>query len=171
VSSGIVLTRRQRSFLLNIAWGEHETHGGRNGILSLDDVNQVALDAGADALRRHDGRVEGGYSFLARAATWRIADAYRAAARTTPVSESSEDVLAARGGSPDPVGSRVVGRILVQELVAALPVKQRQVVFACYFVGLTQTQAAAYLGMNETAVASLRHRALERMRRNLEPAA
>jgi DNA-directed RNA polymerase specialized sigma24 family protein len=146
--------------VVGAALAEHRGHPG-NG-LSSADVVEVALDAAQDALLRHDGRERGRRTFLARAIKWRLGDVYRQAGRVQPVAVPPERIA-------HDFATGTIDRLLVRSLVAGLTERQKAVVFALYYVGLSVDEAAELLGLRSTAVASLRHRALERMRKSARP--
>jgi DNA-directed RNA polymerase specialized sigma24 family protein len=121
-------------------------------------VVEVALDAAQDALLRHDGREHGRRAYLTRAVKWRLADAYKHAGRVQPTSAPPERII-------HDFAAEAIDRLLARSLIGRLTDRQRSVVFALYYLGLNNDQAAAFLGLPRTAVASLRHRALQRMRK------
>jgi RNA polymerase sigma-70 factor (ECF subfamily) len=67
----------------------------------------------------------------------------------------------------DPSAS--IERLDVQEALRHLPESQREVIVLRYYVGLTTPQTAAVLGKKERAVYSMQARAIEALRRRLEP--
>jgi DNA-directed RNA polymerase specialized sigma24 family protein len=164
LSSGLrelcLLPEADRRFAVRVALAEHRGHPG--SALGSDAVVELAVDAAQDALLQHDGREHGRRAFLARAIKWRLADAYRRAGRVQPVAEPPDRV------AHDFV-AETIDRVLARSLIAGLTERQKAVVFALYFVGLDVDDTAERLGLRRTAVVSLRHRALERMRRQARP--
>src|SRR5262245_1622143 len=111
--------RAEQRFAIRLAAVEHRGHPGSN--LSLDEAIIVALDAAQDALLRHDGRESGKVSYLARAIKWRLADAYREAARfdrREPPPRIERDFVPA-----------LIDRLYAQAAIKRLTQKQRHVIF------------------------------------------
>jgi len=144
-----------RWFAVGVALAEHAAHPGT--ALSTVEAVEIALDAAQDALLRHDGRESGKFSYMSHAIKWKLRDVYkspRVRPAQLPPARVEHDFAPA-----------AIDRVAARSLVLLLTDKQRHVIFALYFAGLTVDQAAEWLDLPRTAVISLRHRALERMRK------
>jgi len=149
--------RAEQRFAIRLAIYEHRGHPGSN--LSLDEAVIVALDAAQDALLRHDGRESGKVSYLAHAIKWRLKDAYRNAGRfddREPPPRVQPDFV------PD-----LIDRLYARAVINKLTEKQKRVIFGLYYARLNIDQTAEWLDLAPTSVVSLRHRALESMRREV----
>lgn len=74
------------------------------------------------------------------------------------------------GAERTAAGRDVASEVAVREELARLPRRQRRVVVLRYYLDLSVDDTGEALGLSATAVASLTHRALTRMRGQLLPA-
>jgi RNA polymerase sigma-70 factor, ECF subfamily len=137
---------------------------GHRSSVSPDDVAQEVCMALLTALPTfaHDGR-----PFLAFAygiASHKIADAYRAAARsrTTPVADLPET----RSLDGDPEELAVLSSIgsTIADLLGELPPMQREILVLRVATGLSAEDTAVALGTTAGAVRVAQHRALTKLR-------
>ncbi|MGC2656069.1 MAG: sigma-70 family RNA polymerase sigma factor [Mycobacterium sp.] len=135
----------------------------RSGV-SADDVAQEVCLAVMTALPRY---CDQGRPFLAFAygiAAHKVADAHRAAARD--LSHPVDSIPEIRSGAPDPEQSAIEAESVrrMNELLAELPAKQREILILRVVVGLSSDETADALGTTPGAVRVAQHRALARLK-------
>jgi RNA polymerase sigma-70 factor (ECF subfamily) len=135
----------------------------RSGV-SADDVAQEVCLAVMTALPRYRDQGRPFLAFVYGIAAHKVADAHRAAARD--LSHSVESVPETRSPAPDPEQSLIevesVSRM--NELLADLPAKQREILILRVVVGLSAEETAAALATTPGAVRVAQHRALARLK-------
>jgi len=90
------------------------------------------------------------------------ASLYRIGSLDAPVRGGDEATLEAdRVGGEDDELVGAEDRLLVRELIARLPVRERRIVYLRYFEGLTQTEIADRVGISQMHVSRLLTRSLE----------
>ena len=76
-----------------------------------------------------------------------------------------------RGSTDEVVHESLSTTIVVRELVASLPPRQRAALVLRYYVGMSVAETAAAMGCAEGTVKALAHRAIGALRASLEPEA
>lgn len=132
------------------------------------DVDDVVADVFARAwrmIRKGSGPREDGRAWLVGIARNVIADYHRA----RPTGTGSIPQLA--GHTPGPEGRTLIEAELdeLELALAALPERYQQLIDLKFGAGLTNRQIAAITGLSETNVGTILHRALRRLRKELEP--
>jgi RNA polymerase sigma-B factor len=88
------------------------------------------------------------------------ASLYRAGSLDAAPSEYDENAGAGWVGADDEELTHVEDRALVRTMIAALPVRERRIVFLRFFEGLTQAEIADRVGVSQMHVSRLLHRSL-----------
>jgi RNA polymerase sigma-70 factor (ECF subfamily) len=137
--------------------------GQRSGV-SADDVAQEVCLAVMTALPRYRDQGRPFLAFVYGIAAHKVADAHRAAARD--LSHPVASVPESRSPAPDPEQSLIevesVSRM--NELLAELPHKQREILILRVVVGLSTEETADALATTPGAVRVAQHRALARLK-------
>jgi RNA polymerase sigma-70 factor, ECF subfamily len=135
----------------------------RSGV-SADDVAQEVCLAVMTALPRYRDQGRPFLAFVYGIAAHKVADAHRAAARD--LSHPVESVPERHSAVPDPEQSLIevesVSRM--NELLAELPAKQREILILRVVVGLSAEETADALATTPGAVRVAQHRALARLK-------
>jgi RNA polymerase sigma-70 factor (ECF subfamily) len=135
----------------------------RSGV-SADDVAQEVCLAVMTALPRYRDQGRPFLAFVYGIAAHKVADAHRAAARD--LSHPVASVPESRSSAPDPEQSLIevesVSRM--NELLAELPPKQREILILRVVVGLSTEETADALAATPGAVRVAQHRALARLK-------
>lgn len=95
------------------------------------------------------------------------ANVYRVGSLDVPASEREGAPAGDRVGTLDEDLSRVEDRALVREMIAALPVRERRIVYLRYFEGLTQSEIADRTGISQMHVSRLLSRSLQSLEAQL----
>ena len=95
------------------------------------------------------------------------ANVYRVGSLDVPASERDGAPAGDRVGALDEDLSRVEDRALVREMIAALPVRERRIVYLRYFEGLTQSEIADRTGISQMHVSRLLSRSLHSLEAQL----
>jgi RNA polymerase sigma-70 factor, ECF subfamily len=135
----------------------------RNGI-SADDVAQEVCLAAMMALPRYEDQGRPFLAFVYGIAAHKVADAHRAAARNR--SEPTDVVperLSTEAG-PEQLAMNADSATRMNELLALLPDKQREILTLRIVVGLSAEETAAAVGSSAGAVRVAQHRALARLK-------
>lgn len=135
----------------------------RNGI-SADDVAQEVCLAAMMALPRYEDQGRPFLAFVYGIAAHKVADAHRAAARNR--SEPTDVVperLSTEAG-PEQLAMNADSAARMNELLALLPDKQREILTLRIVVGLSAEETAVAVGSSAGAVRVAQHRALARLK-------
>jgi RNA polymerase sigma-B factor len=89
------------------------------------------------------------------------ASLYRVGSLDLPASDRDESTTGDRVGSVDDELSHVEDRAVVRDLIAALPDRERRIVYLRFFEGLTQAEIAERVGVSQMHVSRLLTRSLE----------
>jgi RNA polymerase sigma-70 factor (ECF subfamily) len=134
------------------------------GGVSADDVAQEVCLAVMTALPRYRDQGRPFLAFVYGIAAHKVADAHRAAARdlSHPVESIPESFSAA--ADPEQVAIEAESEARMNQLLAELPAKQREIVILRVVVGLSADETADALGSTSGAVRVAQHRALARLK-------
>lgn len=132
--------------------------------LSADDVAQEVCMAAIQALPRYQDQGRPFLAFVYGIASHKVADAHRAAARnrSDPTDVVPERWSADAGPEQLAIQSDVSDRM--QQLLAVLPEKQREILTLRIVVGLSAEETAEAVGSTPGAVRVAQHRALARLK-------
>ncbi|MFC4853629.1 RNA polymerase sigma factor ShbA [Actinophytocola glycyrrhizae] len=139
---------------------------GRSGSAysSADDVAQEICMAVLGAITRYGDEPESFLPFVYGIAAHKVADHYRRAGRdrSDPAADvpDSVDVSA----SPEQQIMAADLRDRLEELLATLPPRQREILVLRLIVGLSAQETATAVGLTPTAVRVTQHRALAKLR-------
>ncbi|MBP2337771.1 RNA polymerase sigma factor ShbA [Saccharothrix coeruleofusca] len=135
---------------------------------TADDVAQEVCLAVLKALPGYRDQGRPFLAFVYGIAAHKVADAHRAAARNR--AEPVEDVPDSPSVEAGPEALAVRGELSerMAQLLKVLPDKQREVLVLRVVVGLSAEEAAAAVGSTPGAVRVAQHRALSRLRRELD---
>lgn len=145
---------------------------GRSGSAysSADDVAQEICMAVLGALTRYGDEPESFLPFVYGIAAHKVADHYRRAGRDK--SDPSADVPDGidLNASPEQQIMAADLRERLEQLLATLPPRQREILVLRLIVGLSAQETATAVGLTPTAVRVTQHRALAKLRNALRPA-
>lgn len=146
--------------------------------IEVDDILQECFLAAAQQMDRFDYRAPGSFfSWLATVAQRTIVDAARFHGRQKRGDGDALRLKTAGGSSGvEPADFETPSRIFFREervralleKIDALSEEQREVVLLAKFEGLATSEIAARIGKERGAVAVLLHRALQRLRDNVQ---
>lgn len=141
--------------------------GGERHSLSADDVAQEVCMAVMTALPRYQDQGRPFMAFVYGIAAHKVADAHRAAGRNKaePVEEMPERMDTGNGPEQRALDSDAGRRM--NELLATLPEKQREVLVLRLVVGLSAEETAAAVGSTAGAVRVAQHRALAKLKNEI----
>lgn len=132
--------------------------------LSADDVAQEVCLAAMTALPRYRDQGRPFLAFVYGIAAHKVADAHRAAARNRA---DPTDVLPERlstDAGPEQLALDSDSSTRMGQLLALLPIKQREILVLRVVVGLSAEETAAAVGSTPGAVRVAQHRALARLK-------
>jgi RNA polymerase sigma-70 factor (ECF subfamily) len=145
---------------------------GRSGsaFSSADDVAQEICMAVLGALSRYGDEPESFLPFVYGIAAHKVADHYRRAGRDR--SDPAADVPDGIDTSASPEQQIMAAdlRDRLDQLLATLPPRQREILVLRLVVGLSAQETATAVGLTPTAVRVTQHRALAKLRNALSPA-
>ncbi len=145
---------------------------GRSGsaFSSADDVAQEICMAVLGALSRYGDEPESFLPFVYGIAAHQVADHYRRAGRDR--SDPAADVPDGVDTSASPEQQIMAAdlRDRLDQLLATLPPRQREILVLRLVVGLSAQETATAVGLTPTAVRVTQHRALAKLRNALTPA-
>jgi RNA polymerase sigma-70 factor (ECF subfamily) len=145
---------------------------GRSGsaFSSADDVAQEICMAVLGALSRYGDEPESFLPFVYGIAAHKVADHYRRAGRDR--SDPAADVPDGVDTSASPEQQIMAAdlRDRLDQLLATLPPRQREILILRLVVGLSAQETASAVGLTPTAVRVTQHRALAKLRNALTPA-
>ncbi len=145
---------------------------GRSGsaFSSADDVAQEICMAVLGALSRYGDEPESFLPFVYGIAAHKVADHYRRAGRDR--SDPAADVPDGVDTSASPEQQIMAAdlRDRLDQLLATLPPRQREILVLRLVVGLSAQETATAVGLTPTAVRVTQHRALAKLRNALTPA-
>ncbi|MFI7675408.1 RNA polymerase sigma factor ShbA [Actinophytocola sp. NPDC049390] len=145
---------------------------GRSGsaFSSADDVAQEICMAVLGALSRYGDEPESFLPFVYGIAAHKVADHYRRAGRdrSDPAADVPDGVD--MGASPEQQIMAADLRDRLDQLLATLPPRQREILLLRLVVGLSAQETATAVGLTPTAVRVTQHRALAKLRNVLSPA-
>lgn len=132
--------------------------------LSADDVAQEVCLAAIQALPRYQDQGRPFLAFVYGIASHKVADAHRAAARnrSEPTDEVPERFTLDAGPEQMAIQSDAASRM--DQLLAVLPPKQREILTLRIVVGLSAEETAEAVGSTAGAVRVAQHRALARLK-------
>jgi RNA polymerase sigma-70 factor, ECF subfamily len=136
--------------------------------LSADDVAQEVCLAAITALPRYKDQGRPFLAFVYGIAAHKVADAYRAMGRNH--SEATDTLPDRPSADPGPeqlaMDSDAAARM--DKLLAVLPEKQREIVILRVVVGMSAEETAEAVGSTAGAVRVAQHRALMRLKAELD---
>lgn len=145
---------------------------GRSGsaFSSADDVAQEICMAVLGALSRYGDEPESFLPFVYGIAAHKVADHYRRAGRdrSDPAADVPDGIDT--GASPEQQIMAADLRDRLDQLLATLPPRQREILVLRLVVGLSAQETATAVGLTPTAVRVTQHRALAKLRNALSPA-
>ena len=145
---------------------------GRSGsaFSSADDVAQEICMAVLGAISRYGDEPESFLPFVYGIAAHKVADHYRRAGRDR--SDPAADVPDGVDTSASPEQQIMAAdlRDRLDQLLATLPPRQREILILRLVVGLSAQETATAVGLTPTAVRVTQHRALAKLRNALSPA-
>jgi RNA polymerase sigma-70 factor (ECF subfamily) len=145
---------------------------GRSGSAysSADDVAQEICMAVLGALSRYGDEPESFLPFVYGIAAHKVADHYRRAGRDR--SDPAADVPDGVDTSASPEQQIMAAdlRDRLEQLLATLAPRQREILVLRLIVGLSAQETATAVGLTPTAVRVTQHRALAKLRGALSPA-
>lgn len=145
---------------------------GRSGsaFSSADDVAQEICMAVLGALSRYGDEPESFLPFVYGIAAHKVADHYRRAGRdrSDPAADVPDGIDT--GASPEQQIMAADLRDRLDQLLATLPPRQREILVLRLVVGLSAQETASAVGLTPTAVRVTQHRALAKLRNALTPA-
>jgi RNA polymerase sigma-70 factor (ECF subfamily) len=144
---------------------------GRSGsaFSSADDVAQEICMAVLGAISRYGDEPESFLPFVYGIAAHKVADHYRRAGRDR--SDPAADVPDGIDTSASPEQQIMAAdlRDRLDQLLATLPPRQREILILRLVVGLSAQETATAVGLTPTAVRVTQHRALAKLRNALTP--
>jgi RNA polymerase sigma-70 factor (ECF subfamily) len=145
---------------------------GRSGsaFSSADDVAQEICMAVLGAIARYGDEPESFLPFVYGIAAHKVADHYRRAGRdrSDPAADVPDGVD--MSASPEQQIMAADLRDRLDQLLATLPPRQREILILRLVVGLSAQETATAVGLTPTAVRVTQHRALAKLRNALTPA-
>lgn len=135
--------------------------------LSADDVAQEVCLAAITALPRYRDQGRPFLAFVYGIAAHKVADAYRAMGRNQ---SDATDTLPERASSdlgPEQLALNTEASARMERLLAVLPEKQREIVILRIVVGMSAEETAEAVGSTAGAVRVAQHRALTRLKSEL----
>jgi RNA polymerase sigma-70 factor (ECF subfamily) len=144
---------------------------GRSGsaFSSADDVAQEICMAVLGAISRYGDEPESFLPFVYGIAAHKVADHYRRAGRdrSDPAADVPDGIDT--GASPEQQIMAADLRDRLDQLLATLPPRQREILVLRLVVGLSAQETASAVGLTPTAVRVTQHRALAKLRNALTP--
>ncbi|MGH3540836.1 MAG: sigma-70 family RNA polymerase sigma factor [Mycobacterium sp.] len=132
--------------------------------LSADDVAQEVCLAAIMALPRYRDRGRPFLAFVYGIAAHKVADAHRAAGRDLAYPTDSLPERRSAEVGPEQAAIEADSVIRMNELLALLPDKQREILILRVVVGLSAEETACAVGSTAGAVRVAQHRALARLK-------
>nr|WP_281248339.1 RNA polymerase sigma factor ShbA [Cryptosporangium aurantiacum] len=136
---------------------------------TADDVAQEVCLAVLHALPRYRDQGRPFTAFLFRIAANKVTDAHRVAARELGVPVQTIPETPAPGGGPEGHAIDADASRRMRDLLDTLPAAHRDVLLLRIAVGLSAEETGRALGMSAGSVRVTQHRALNRLRRTLDP--
>lgn len=144
---------------------------GRSGsaFSSADDVAQEICMAVLGAISRYGDEPESFLPFVYGIAAHKVADHYRRAGRdrSDPAADVPDGIDT--NASPEQQIMAADLRDRLDQLLATLPPRQREILVLRLVVGLSAQETATAVGLTPTAVRVTQHRALAKLRNALTP--
>ena len=134
-----------------------------NHTLTEDIVQNVFLSA-LHSISRFEPRGGGFGAWLLRIAHNELIDTRRKLGHIVPVDEMPEEDMALSAEQAALINAEAQG---IMQLVDNLPDKQKELVILKYSLGLSNKEIAGATARTETAVSSLLHRAMQRLRKEV----
>jgi RNA polymerase sigma-70 factor, ECF subfamily len=135
--------------------------------LSADDVAQEVCLAAITALPRYKDQGRPFLAFVYGIAAHKVADAHRAAARNRAEPTDIVPERATFEAGPEQLALDAETSARMNELLAILPDKQREILILRVVVGLSADETAEAVGSSPGAVRVAQHRALTRLREEI----
>ena len=132
-----------------------------------DDVTQEVCIAVVNALPAYRDEGRPFSAFVFSIAARKVADAFRAAARSREDSTAELPDVHDVAVGPEEHALKGAAYAHARRLLAELPEQQREIVFLRVAAGLTAEETAAVVGISPGAVRVTQHRALAQLRRRL----
>lgn len=132
--------------------------------LAADDVAQEVCMAALTALPRYQDRGRPFLAFVYGIAAHKVADAHRAAGRDLAYPAESLPEHPSMDAGPEQMAIEADSVIRMNELLAVLPDKQREILILRVVVGLSAEETAIAVGATAGAVRVAQHRALARLK-------
>lgn len=136
--------------------------------LSADDVAQEVCLAAITALPRYKDQGRPFLAFVYGIAAHKVADAYRAMGRNHADATDTLPDRASADPGPEQLAMDADASARMERLLAVLPEKQREIVILRIVVGMSAEETAEAVGSTAGAVRVAQHRALTRLKTELE---
>ncbi|WP_051571416.1 RNA polymerase sigma factor ShbA [Cryptosporangium arvum] len=136
---------------------------------TADDVAQEVCLAVLHALPRYRDQGRPFTAFLFRIAANKVTDAHRVAARELGVPVQTVPETAATDAGPEGYAIEADASRRMRDLLDTLPPQHRDVLLLRIAVGLSAEETGQALGMSAGSVRVTQHRALNRLRRTVDP--
>lgn len=136
---------------------------------TADDVAQEVCLAVLHALPRYRDQGRPFAAFLFRIAANKVTDAYRVAARELGVPMQTVPDTAAPDVGPEGYAIEADASRRMRDLLDTLPSQHRDVLLLRIAAGLSAEETGRALGMSAGSVRVTQHRALNRLRRTVDP--
>lgn len=135
--------------------------------LSADDVAQEVCLAAITALPRYKDQGRPFLAFVYGIAAHKVADAYRAMGRNLADATDSLPDRASPDAGPEQLAMDADASARMERLLSVLPEKQREIVILRVVVGMSAEETAEAVGSTAGAVRVAQHRALTRLKAEL----
>ena len=135
--------------------------------LSADDVAQEVCLAAITALPRYKDQGRPFLAFVYGIAAHKVADAHRAAGRNRADATDTLPDRASTAAGPEQMAIDSESSARMSQLLAILPEKQREIVLLRVVVGMSAEETAEAVGSTAGAVRVAQHRALARLKNEL----
>lgn len=81
--------------------------------------------------------------------------------------DSENDMSLAETLSGGEIEEKVINKVLIDRVLAALSDREREIILLRYFRGKTQSEIASYIGVSQVQISRIEKKAMERMRKSL----
>ena len=136
--------------------------------LSADDVAQEVCLAAITALPRYRDQGRPFLAFVYGIAAHKVADAFRAMGRNHSDATDTLPDRASTDLGPEQLAMNAEASARMERLLAVLPDKQREIVILRIVVGMSAEETAEAVGSTAGAVRVAQHRALTRLKTELD---
>jgi RNA polymerase sigma factor (sigma-70 family) len=131
---------------------------------AAEDVTAQAFERAFRKSSSYDARRGSERAWLFGIARNAALDELRARKRTAPLADEVEDA----GTPPEDEADQALRRVAVRRAVAALPPRERELIALKFHAGLDNAELATVLGVSPSNAGTRLHRALTKLRENLD---